>query len=344
MKQILVTGGCGYIGSHTCLVLLEKGFEVISIDVLEHGQLTVEETVRRLSGGRPFKNIRINLCNLRALRRVFAEHENVAGIIHFAAHKLVPESMEKPLRYYGNNLISLINLLLCAREHRIYPFIFSSSSAVYGNVNRLPVTEDTPCYEQQSVYGRTKYFGELMVQDVARIAPLRALVLRYFNPAGAHDSGLLGEYDQSVPKNLVPAITAAASGRSAELVIHGNDYPTPDGTCIRDYVHVMDVAEAHVAALHHVSEQPAGPYVETLNLGSGSGFSVMEMVKTFEQVTGMQVPYRFGPRRAGDAVSVYADYTKARNLLNWQPQRSLQQIMLSAWQREQQLSAASIKS
>ncbi|MCS6991721.1 MAG: UDP-glucose 4-epimerase GalE [Chitinophagales bacterium] len=336
MHTIVVTGGCGYIGSHTALALLEKGYEVLSIDVLEHNQTQVEADICTLSG-KAFQNTRINLCNLRALRRFFAERKNIAGIIHFAAHKLVPESMQRPLRYYGNNLLSLINVLVCAREHNIKAFIYSSSSAVYGNVNSLPVTEETPCFEQQSVYGRTKYFGEHIVRDAVPIASLRAVILRYFNPAGAHESGLLGEYDQGPPQNLVPALTAAAAGIIPELVVFGKDYPTPDGTCIRDYVHVMDIAEAHVKALEYVLNQGDGPSVEVVNLGSGTGYSVLQMIEAFENTTGLKVPYRIGPRRSGDAVAVYADHSKATRLLGWQPRRPLSEIMLSAWRRRQLL-------
>ncbi|MCS6917448.1 MAG: UDP-glucose 4-epimerase GalE [Chitinophagales bacterium] len=333
MSKIVVTGGCGYIGSHTAVALLQRGYDVVSVDVLEHGQTEVEEQVRRISG-RAFRNVRLNLCNLRALRRFFSEHGDAAGIIHFAAHKLVPESMERPLRYYGNNLMSLVNILLCAREQRIFPFIYSSSSAVYGNVAQLPVTEESPCHEQQSVYGRTKYFGEHIVNDVVRISQLRALILRYFNPAGAHESGWIGERLTDKPQNLVPAITAAASGRLGQLVVYGNDYPTADGTCIRDYVHVMDIAEAHVAALELVLNLPAGPYSEIVNLGSGTGSSVLQMIWAFESAVGKPVPYRFGPRRLGDAVAVYADHQKAERLLGWLPRRTLSEIMLSAWNRE----------
>lgn len=334
MKRILVTGGCGYIGSHTIVSLLERGYEVISIDSLERGKPYVPERVKQITG-KSFHNYQINLCNVKATHHVFDTEKNIDGVIHFAAYKMVGESVEKPFRYYGNNLISLMNVLICLREMKIPNFIFSSSSAVYGNVTSLPVKEDTPANEQESPYGRTKYFGEKMIEDIHHIHDFRALILRYFNPAGAHESALLGEPIEENPSNLIPSITRTAAGKQDTFTVYGSDYPTRDGSCIRDYVHVMDVAEAHVMALEYLanlSEQNS--YLDVINLGTGNGISVLEMIAAFEKATNIKLPNQVGSPRAGDAIAVYSDISKAKEVLGWEPKRSLEEMMLSAWKWE----------
>lgn len=341
MKKVLVTGGCGYIGSHTLVSLIGHGFDVVSVDNLERGRRYVPERVEQITG-RKVRNYNLNMCNLRNLRTVFVENPDLEGIIHFAAFKMVGESVEKPLRYYGNNLISLLNLLLCVREFKTPQLIFSSSSSVYGNVKKLPVKEDSPVTEQVSPYGRTKYMGELMIRDYAAAHPLHALLLRYFNPAGAHESALIGEPIEDNPMNLVPAITKTASGRQEEFVVYGTDYPTRDGSCIRDYVHVMDIADAHVLALEYLMKKPAAEsYIDIINLGTGTGVSVLEMIHAFEKATGMKLKVKYGERRAGDAEAVFANNSRAKEALGWQPNRTLEEMMVSAWKWEQANAVAS---
>jgi len=334
MKKILVTGGCGYIGSHTIVSLIERGYEVISIDSLERGKAYVPDRVKLITG-KSFHNHQINLCNLKSTRYVFETHNDIAGIIHFAAYKMVGESVEKPLRYYGNNLISLMNILICLREFNIPNFIFSSSSAVYGNVSELPVKEDTAVCEQESPYGRTKYFGEKMIADFQNTLAFRALILRYFNPGGCHESAWLGEPIEEHPENIIPAITKTAAGKQPEFNVHGADYPTRDGSCIRDYIHVMDVAEAHVMALEYLMKHSEkNSFSEIINLGIGNGVTVLEMIAAFEKATGIKLKYKIGPRRPGDAAAVYSDNSKVEKVLGWKPKRSLEDMMRSAWKWE----------
>jgi len=348
MKKILVTGGCGYIGSHTLVSLIEHGFEVVSIDSMERGKKYVPQRVEQITG-KKIKNYEINLCNLRATRNVFVDHPDLAGIIHFAAYKMVGESVQKPLKYYGNNLLSLMNLLFCLREFKVPNFIFSSSSSVYGNIKELPVREDTPASIQVSPYGRTKFFGEQMIADFVIAHPFRALLLRYFNPVGAHESALLGEPIEEEPANLVPALTHTASGLQEKFIVNGTDYPTRDGSCVRDYIHVMDVADAHVNALEYLMNQVStGACVDVINLGTGTGVTVLEMIKAFEKSTGIKLNVELGPRREGDAAAVYADNQKAKQLLGWECRRSLEEMMSSAWnwekaQGEREKSAATGK-
>jgi UDP-glucose 4-epimerase len=334
MKKILVTGGCGYIGSHTIVSLIERGYEVISIDSLERGKSYVPDRVKLITG-KSFHNYQVNLCNLKSTRSVFEMQKDFAGIIHFAAYKQVGESVEKPLRYYGNNMISLMNILVCLREFNIPHFIFSSSSSVYGDIIELPVKEDTPVTEQVSPYGRTKYFGEKMIEDFFNAYPFKTFILRYFNPAGCHESALLGEPIEETPMNIVPSITKTAAGKQDMFTMHGTDYPTHDGSCIRDYIHVMDVADAHVLALEKLMNSPdQNSLIDIINLGSGTGVSVLEMIHAFEKATKIKLPYQTGPRRTGDAMAVYADNSKAKDLLGWIPKRSLEEMMLSAWKWE----------
>jgi UDP-glucose 4-epimerase len=262
---------------------------------------------------------------------------DIDGIIHFAAYKMVGESVVQPVKYYHNNLVSLINLLLCRNEFNIPHFIFSSSSAVYGNLEDLPVDENTPAVHQESPYGRSKYFGEWMIADAVHEELFYSIILRYFNPVGSHASSLLGEPLEDRPLNIIPAITGTAAGRQDEFVVNGADYPTRDGSCIRDYIHVMDVAEAHTLALQFLVEKKKNgspSYLDTINLGTGAGISVLEMIAAFEKVTEKKLKYRIGPRRSGDAIAIYSENKKARNVLGWSIRRTLDEIMRSAWEWE----------
>ncbi|MEP7127209.1 MAG: UDP-glucose 4-epimerase GalE [Chitinophagales bacterium] len=337
MKQkILVTGGCGYIGSHTMVDLLEKGYEVLSVDNFSRGKPYVPDRVFQITGKRPV-NIDADLNDMLQVKNIFASNPDITGIIHFAAFKMVGESVEFPMMYYHNNLLSLINLLQCRQDFKIPYFIFSSSSSVYGNIDKLPVSEDTPVYKQQSPYGRTKYFGEQIITDAIKANPFYTTMLRYFNPVGSHSSALLGEPFEEKPANLIPAITRTAIGKMKEFVVLGDDYPTRDGSCIRDYIHVMDVAEAHTLSLQYLEKKKnsaAASLCDVINLGTGNGVSVLEMIHAFEKTTGVKLNYRIGPRRAGDAIAVYSSNVKAENLLQWKPKRSLEEMMRSAWEWE----------
>lgn len=336
---VLVTGGCGYIGSHTLVDLIEKNYDVISVDNFSRGQRYVPQRIYQITGKR-IVNIEADLNDLDATKKIFDEHPGIKAIIHFAAYKMVGESVDFPMRYYRNNLVSLINLLDCRQQYQVPFFIFSSSSSVYGNIGQLPVTEESLTCEQQSPYGRTKYFGEKMIADAVKADPFKALCLRYFNPVGSHESALLGEPFEEKPFNIIPAITRAAAGKMKEFVVLGNDYPTRDGSCIRDYIHVMDVAEAHTASLKYLASEKItgnGGSMEIINLGTGNGVSVLEMVQAFEKVTGIKLNYRIGERRAGDAVAVYSSNEKAESILKWKPKKNLDEMMLSAWKWEQSL-------
>ena len=329
-KTILVTGGCGYIGSHTIIDLLNKGYEVVSVDNLVN---STEDSLDRIEAvtGKRVVNERIDLCDFDALRQMFERYPEVSGVVHFAALKSVGESVQQPLRYYENNITGLVNLLRCVREFEVREFVFSSSCSVYGNAEKLPVTEETPLQEAESPYGRTKQMGEDICRDFVAACPEhRCVLLRYFNPAGAHESGLIGEAPGKEPENLVPIIMDAALGVRREVVVFGDDYPTRDGSCIRDYIHIMDLAEAHSLALAFAAKAPAGS-CEVFNVGSGTGTTVLEAIAAFERSTGVKLPWRIGPRRPGDVVAIYANYDKAARLLGWQPRRSMDDIMRTAW-------------
>ena len=336
MKKVLVTGGCGYIGSHTIVDLLENGFEVISIDNLVNSSEDVLEGIYQITGKR-VKNYAVDLCDWDATMQVFSAHPDFAGIIHFAALKSVGESVEQPLRYFRNNLDGLLNLLEFAREFEVPHFIFSSSCSVYGNTNALPVMEDTPFEEAQSPYARTKQMGEQIIRDFSVVTPhMRYILLRYFNPAGAHESALIGEAPSNPANNLVPVITETATGKRPELLVFGDDYPTRDGSCIRDYIHIMDLANAHTRSLQYLMENRQRETCDVFNLGIGEGVSVLEAIHAFEQVSGQKLNYRIGPRRPGDVIAVYADKSKAASLLGWQPRYGIDEIMRTAWEWEQQ--------
>jgi UDP-glucose 4-epimerase len=336
MKKILVTGGCGYIGGHTIVDLIDNGFEVISVDDLSRGSLRmlhgIEKVVRK-----QVKNYRVNLCDLEDTQAIFIENPDIAGIIHFAAYKSVPESVEHPLRYYRNNIDSLVNILQCAKEYGVKHFVFSSSCSVYGNAKELPVEETAPLQEAESPYARTKQIGEAICRDVTRVnRDFNVMLLRYFNPVGAHPSAIIGEL-QEKPENLVPVITQTAIGKRKEMHVFGSDYPTRDGSCVRDYIHVMDIANAHTRALQYMMAGSNQERCEIFNLGTGEGVTVLELIKSFEKVSGQKLNYQLGDRRAGDVVEVYANNNKAKELLGWETKFDLDQMMDTAWRWELEL-------
>ena len=333
MSKILVTGGCGYIGGHTIVDLIENGFEVISIDDLSKGSLRMNEGIKEIVG-HTVKNYKVNLCNLEDTEAVFAENQDIVGIIHFAAFKSVPESVQQPLMYFRNNINSLVNLLQCAKENKIEHFVFSSSCSVYGNPDKLPVDEKAKLVEPESPYARTKQMGEAICHDFSKANPgFNVTLLRYFNPVGAHPSGIIGEL-QEKPENLVPVITQTAIGKKPEMQVFGTDYDTRDGSCVRDYIHVMDIANAHTKALQYTLEERNSEACEVFNLGSGNGVSVLELINAFEKVSGEKLNYKLGPRRPGDVVAVYADNCKARACLDWDTKYDLEQMMDTAWRWE----------
>lgn len=339
MQTIIVTGGAGYIGSHTIVELLNKtDFDVVSVDNFSNSTKDNYDRIKKITS-RPFKSIDLDLCDEEKLFKELSTLPSIAGIIHFAAFKSVPDSMKDPLLYYYNNNTSLLNLLKFSREKKINNFIFSSSCSVYGNAKELPVTEQTPMTKAISAYGHTKQMGEEMIDFFSRSLPaFQSVLLRYFNPVGAHMSGLLGEYPISKPNNLVPIITQTAVGKNA-LTVFGNDYDTKDGYCIRDYIHVTDIADAHVKALNYLLEKKNKDQVSLFNLGTGEGVSVLEAIKSFERVSGKKLPYTVGPRREGDVIAVYANNTLAKKELHWLPEFSLDDMMLSAWKWQQHLEA-----
>ncbi|QQS30626.1 MAG: UDP-glucose 4-epimerase GalE [Sphingobacteriales bacterium] len=332
--KILVTGGCGYIGAHTLVDLIENGFEVITVDNLSRSDTRLLEGVFKITGQR-LQNYPIDLCDAVETDSLFNQHPDLTGIIHFAAYKSVPESVANPLLYYHNNLASLVNILRAVEKFKIPHFIFSSSCSVYGNTEQLPVTEESPLQKAESPYGNTKQIGEQIMADVAKVNPMSSFIsLRYFNPVGAHPSAFIGELQESA-ENLVPIITQTAMGIRKTMTVFGNDYPTRDGSCVRDYVHVSDIANAHTKALQYLIAQKNEQNYEVFNLGSGNGVTVLEAIKAFEQVSGQSLPYQIGPRRDGDVVSIYSDNQKATRLLGWQPRYSLAEMMLSAWKWQQ---------
>lgn len=339
-KRILVTGGTGYIGSHTCVLLIENGYEVVIIDNLSNSEAAVADRIAEITGIRPdFYNL--DLCNFPALHDFFAQQAPFAGVIHFAASKAVGESTQFPLKYYHNNLQGLINLLHCMQAQECQNLVFSSSCTVYGQPDRLPVTERAPLKKALSPYGNTKKMCEEIIVDQTETGHLHAIALRYFNPIGAHPSALIGELPLGTPNNLVPFLTQTAIGKRTCLQVYGQDYNTPDGTGIRDYIHVMDLAQAHLAALHRLLQNTAGDRYDIFNLGTGTGFSVMQIIQTFEKVNGVKVPYQIVSRRPGDIEQVWADPSKARKQLNWTAERGLEEMLQSAWAWELKLDAQS---
>lgn len=330
-KKVLVTGGLGFIGSHTVVALQEDGYEVVIIDNLSNSSLDVLGGITQITGITPqFENI--DLRDKSLVKNFFEKYTDIDGIIHFAASKAVGESVNKPLLYYENNISSLVYLLQELYKKDYASFIFSSSCTVYGQADELPITEDAPVKKAESPYGNTKQIGEEIILDTCKTKPdFKAISLRYFNPIGAHPSAEIGELPIGVPQNLVPFITQTAIGKRKELSVFGDDYPTPDGTAIRDYIHVMDLAEAHVHALKRLLEGKEKENYEVFNLGTGKGNSVLEVIKSFEKVAGEKLAYKIVGRREGDITAAYADTTKANEELNWKASRSLDEALESAW-------------
>ncbi|MDA0678250.1 MAG: UDP-glucose 4-epimerase GalE [Bacteroidetes bacterium] len=335
--KILVTGGLGYIGSHTVVALNEAGYEVVIVDNLSNTSLEVLDGIEAICGIRP-TFYQLDLRNKEAVVSFFQQEPEIVGVIHFAASKAVGESVENPLLYYENNLSSFIYLLQELVNRPKAHLIFSSSCTVYGQADQMPITERAPIKTAESPYGNTKQIGEEILSDTVRVSKgLSAIALRYFNPIGAHSSARIGELPLGVPQNLVPFITQTAAGLRKELAVFGNDYPTPDGTCIRDYIHVVDLAEAHVAALDRLVNGKEEASFEVFNLGTGTGSSVLEVVQTFERVSGQPLPYRIAARREGDVIQAFADTTKANTVLGWKAKRSLEEALFSAWAWERKL-------
>ena len=339
MKQIiLVTGGTGFIGSHTTVELQEAGYDVVIVDNLSNSKIEVLDGIEKITGIRPaFEEV--NLEDKEATERVFQKYPNIEGIIHFAASKAVGESVEKPLMYYRNNVVSLINLLEMMPKYNVKGIIFSSSCTVYGQPNQenLPVTEDAPHQKATSPYGNTKEINEQIIYDYIHSgAAIKSIVLRYFNPIGAHPTAHIGELPNGVPNNLIPFVTQTAMGIREQLTIFGNDYSTEDGTCIRDYIYVVDLAKAHVAAMARVLDKETDK-IEYFNIGTGSGNSTLEIVTTFEKATGVKVNWKFGPRREGDIEKIWGDCTKANTVLGWKADTPLEDVLASAWKWQQKL-------
>ena len=337
---ILVTGGTGYIGSHTAVELIRDGYQVVIVDNLSNSRLEVLDGIESITGVRPhFENF--DLCDLDRLRQCCKKYPGMQAIIHFAALKAVGESVEKPLDYYHNNFESLINLLRIMGEFAIPNLVFSSSCTVYGQPDKLPVTEDSPIKNASSPYGNTKQVSEEIIQDAIQAnATIKAISLRYFNPVGAHPSARIGELPLGVPLNLVPYLTQTVIGKRPELRVFGNDYETPDGTGIRDYIYVVDLAKAHVMAIKRLMEKRnISPY-EVFNLGTGKGYSVMEIIRAFEKATGEKVNFKFYPRRPGDIAMVYADTTRANRELGWKADTSLEQTLFTAWSWEKAIDSS----
>ena len=336
-RQVLVTGGTGYIGSHTVVELQAVGFDVVIIDDLSNSSADVVDNIEKISGIRPaFEEF--NLLDSVKLEAFFEKYSKIEAIIHFAAFKAVGESVAKPLAYYRNNLVSLMNILDCMSKYKIPNLVFSSSCTVYGQPDQLPVTEDTPKKDAESPYGNTKAIAEEVLRDVVKVTPdIKVIALRYFNPVGAHPSALIGELPSGVPNNLVPFITQTAAGIRQQLSVFGNDYNTPDGSCIRDYINVVDLAKAHVVAINRLLNNSNTDRYEYFNIGTGTGASVLEVVNTFEEATGVKVNYKIVDRRAGDIEKIYADTTRANTVLGWKAETSLYDTLLSAWNWEKKL-------
>jgi UDP-glucose 4-epimerase len=334
--KILVTGGLGFIGSHTVVELQNDGFEVIVIDNLSNASIDVLQGIEKITGKKPkFENI--DLREKAAVQHFFNKHADIAGVIHFAASKAVGESVENPLLYYENNINSLVYLLQELANLPQANFIFSSSCTVYGQAEKMPITEDASIQIANSPYGNTKQIGEEIIKDIAKVSIINSVLLRYFNPIGAHSTAEIGELPIGTPQNLVPFITQTAAGLRKELLVYGNDYPTPDGTCIRDYIHVVDLAKAHVVALQRLLNKQNLENVETFNLGTGKGSSVLEVITAFEKVSGQKLPYKIVGRREGDVISAYANTDKANKVLGWKALSTLEDALLAAWQWEKKL-------
>ena len=336
MKKILVTGGCGYIGSHTIVDLVENGYDVISVDNNSKSSPRILEGEKKITG-KKVKNYKVDLCNFDDTFAIFQENEDIEAIIHFAAYKSVGESVEQPLMYFENNLVSLINLLKCVQEFHVPYFVFSSSCTVYGNPDVIPVTELTPPKPAESPYGYTKQMGEQIINEFSKANPAQCVLLRYFNPVGAHPTAHIGELPIGKPANLVPVITQTAIGKLPQVTIFGDDYPTRDGTCMRDFIHVCDIAHAHTLAVEFLMTGKTNKRCEVFNLGTGNGVTVLEAVQAFEKVTGEKLNYVIGPRRPGDVVAIYANNDYAKSQLGWETKYSLEDMLSTAWKWEQKL-------
>ncbi|HEX5448261.1 MAG TPA: UDP-glucose 4-epimerase GalE [Candidatus Saccharimonadales bacterium] len=335
MKNILVTGGAGFIGSHTFVELGANNYKPVIVDNFSNSDKSVLSGLRKITGQDP-------ICyegefqDADLLAKII-KNEKIDGVIHFAAYKAVGESVEQPLKYYKNNIAGLVALLETLEKHKVSNFVFSSSCTVYGEADKLPLTESSPVKPAASPYGSTKQMGEIIIRDASAASQsLRSVSLRYFNPIGAHSSALIGELPRGVPSILVPFITQTVAGWRERLTVFGDDYPTPDGTCIRDYIHVVDLARAHVKALQYLGTQRPATY-DVFNIGTGKGNSVLEVIKTFQAVTGRQVPYEIGPRRPGDIITSYADVSKAKRVLGWQAEKSLDDALADAWRWQKTL-------
>lgn len=335
--KILVTGGTGYIGSHTTVELIQQGYEVIIADNLSNSFEWVIDRIEKITGVSPHF-YHVDLTDVAATEKIFTDHSDISGVIHFAALKAVGESVNKPLLYYQNNLNSLMNILHLMEKYGCKHFVFSSSCTVYGQPSILPVKETSPILPALSPYGNTKQICEQIITSQSEVTPMQSIILRYFNPIGAHSSSLIGELPIGIPNNLIPFITQTAIGKRERLNIFGNDYNTPDGTCIRDYIHVTDLAKAHIIALEHLMTQKNKEKIEIYNLGTGNGFSVLEVVNAFEKTTHVKLNYQFVPRREGDIEQIWADTTVANNKLGWKAALTIEDMVLSAWNWEKQLS------
>ena len=338
MKKILVTGGAGYIGSHTAIELLRADYTPVIVDNFVNSSLKSVERIKNITG----KDVAFyegDVADKGFLSDVFAKEGNIDGVIHFAAHKAVGESVREPLKYYHNNLGGLISVLANMQQHGVVPIVFSSSATVYGDPEQNPIPETAQIKDASSPYGTTKIMGEQIIRDATRSGTkISAIALRYFNPIGAHESGKIGELPLGVPSNLVPYLTQVAIGEREKLTIFGNDYNTPDGTAVRDYLHVMDLANAHIAALTHLKEQQV-PFYDVFNVGTGKGVSVRELVDTFERVTGVKLRYEIGPRREGDIAVCYADSSKIERILGWKAQHSIEDALRDSWRWQQHVSS-----
>ena len=336
MPRILVTGGMGYIGSHTVVELINAGYEPVIVDDLSNSHPRILDQITKITGKKPAFH-QLDLCDEASVKKLVASENDIAGIIHFAAYKAVGESVKDPLKYYHNNIYSLVNLLQ-AYYGKPVGLVFSSSCTVYGQPDKLPVNENAPVKPAESPYGNTKQISEEILKDtIASGANLKIISLRYFNPVGAHESALIGELPIGVPQNLIPYITQTAIGKREKITVFGDDYNTPDGSCIRDYIHVVDLAKAHVAAIKLLEKDDFKGY-DVFNLGTGQGNSVLEIIKAFEQTTGVKLNYTIGPRRDGDVEQVWGDVTKAKEKLNWETKLGIDSMMASAWAWETYLS------
>lgn len=334
--KILVTGGLGFIGSHTVVELQNKGYDVVIVDDLSNASIEVLEGIEGITGKCP-EFVKLDLRDVTGVQKLFVDYKDILGVIHFAASKAVGESVEKPLMYYENNIVPLLNILKELDKKEKSHFIFSSSCTVYGQAAIMPITEEAPIQVALSPYGNTKQIGEEIITDTAKVNSMSVILLRYFNPVGAHESALIGELPLGVPQNLVPFITQTAIGLRKELSVFGDDYDTPDGTCVRDYIHVVDLAKAHVAALDRLIKEENIDKVETFNVGTGKGSSVLEVIKAFEKVSNTKLPYKMVDRREGDITKAYAGTNKVNEVLGWKAELSLEDALASAWKWEQKV-------